>query len=68
LNFEIGITGMCELVGNLRVVSCAPPVVLHDPQLLLSSAKNQLKAVKAYNVEDWKNTKSTSDLTGGFSR
>ena len=40
------------LAGNLCVVassSCAPPAVLNDLRVLLSSAKNQLKAVKAYD-------------------
>ena len=44
------------LVGNLcGVASCAPPVVRHDLRVLLSSAKNQLKTVKPYNVEEWTN-------------
>ena len=42
------------LVGNLPVAAslgCAP-AVLHDFRILLSSSENQLKAVKAYNVEE----------------
>ena len=40
------------LAGNLCVIatsSCAPPGMLNDLRVLLSSAENQLKAVKAYN-------------------
>ena len=40
------------LVGNICVVasiSYAPPAMLNDLRVLLSSAKNQLKAVKAYD-------------------